>query len=62
MLVVYGNKERSKEMDFDTFYEKIVAQLDALFCPFDGVWCERSSCRNCRLMREQFEAQKEKEG
>lgn len=41
-------------MTYEEFLKRVLADMDDLFCPFDGIWCE-SSCRNCELMKSEYE-------
>lgn len=42
-------------MKYEEFVEKIEAEQDDMFCPFDGIWCERSSCADCKCMKREYE-------
>ena len=42
-------------MTYEEFLKRVLADMDDLFCPFDGVWCERSSCEDCKMMKSEYE-------
>lgn len=42
-------------MTYSEFVKETLADADELFCPFDGVWCERCSCDNCPQMKAAYD-------
>ena len=42
-------------MSYEEFVELVLKDIDGLECPFDGIWCERSTCKDCKRMRKEYE-------
>lgn len=46
---------KPSSLSYEEFMIRVLSNEIPMFCPFDGIWCERSSCENCTQMRSEYE-------